>query len=345
MRKSICGSLRHLGADLYSSSLHFIHEIVQNADDNNYAKNVTPTLCITVSEEHIIISNNEIGFLARDVQSVCSLAVTTKTGGVHIGQKGLGFKSIFSCTDKPIIISNQWSFGFNVPGTDEMSYITPLWVEDKMMNNVELDKNKYNTFIYMPLKDSLRGTDFIDQVVSTMNQNLLVSLRNLRAITLIDRRNSKTSTVTFSKEIETVVVDAPTENIENVQNFEVKAFKLKLKSQNNDHMISQEYVVYEGVMSVPSYIVEEESSRSQSHKTRILYAFPCSENEEIIANKNFPIYSFLPVQDIGLKFILNCDWVLVTSRESVRENSWNRYLRDTSADLFMWILLRDKNLR
>lgn len=29
MRKSICGSLKHLGSDLYGSSVHFVHEIIQ----------------------------------------------------------------------------------------------------------------------------------------------------------------------------------------------------------------------------------------------------------------------------------------------------------------------------
>lgn len=29
MRKSICGSLKHLGSDLYSSSVHFLHELIQ----------------------------------------------------------------------------------------------------------------------------------------------------------------------------------------------------------------------------------------------------------------------------------------------------------------------------
>lgn len=53
---------------------------------------MVPTLGITVTSSYILISNNEIGFLPRDVQSVCSLAVTTKTGGVHIGQKGAIFR-------------------------------------------------------------------------------------------------------------------------------------------------------------------------------------------------------------------------------------------------------------
>lgn len=29
MRKSICGSLKHLGSDLYSSPVHFLHELIQ----------------------------------------------------------------------------------------------------------------------------------------------------------------------------------------------------------------------------------------------------------------------------------------------------------------------------
>jgi len=40
---------------------------------------------------------------------------------------------------------------------------------------------------------------------------------------------------------------------------------------------------------------------------------------------------------IGFRFILNCDWILVTSRESVRENAFNSYLRDAVAALFIHI--------
>ena len=36
MRKSICNSLKHLGAPLYSSCTHFIRELIQNAEDNSY---------------------------------------------------------------------------------------------------------------------------------------------------------------------------------------------------------------------------------------------------------------------------------------------------------------------
>jgi len=42
MRKSICGSLKQLGSDLYSSSVHFLHELIQV----NYAYFQTQIYCI-----------------------------------------------------------------------------------------------------------------------------------------------------------------------------------------------------------------------------------------------------------------------------------------------------------
>ena len=94
--------------------------------------------------DHIIISYNELGFRPKDVNSICKLAASTKTGGDMIGQKvptlasslsskvyikGLGWKSVFACTHKPFVVSGPWSFYFHyIPGeTDELAFITPHW--------------------------------------------------------------------------------------------------------------------------------------------------------------------------------------------------------------------------
>jgi hypothetical protein len=50
LRKSICGSLKHLGAELYSSPTHFLHEIIQNAEDNIYLPQAEPRLKITLDK-------------------------------------------------------------------------------------------------------------------------------------------------------------------------------------------------------------------------------------------------------------------------------------------------------
>ena len=57
-----------------------------------------------------------------------------KPSGDKVGNKGLGFKSVFTCTDSPHVVSGEWSFKWDVTGLgqskDEMSYITPIWLED-----------------------------------------------------------------------------------------------------------------------------------------------------------------------------------------------------------------------
>lgn len=48
--------------ELYTTDNHFIMELIQNAEDNNYNENVIPTLEFHIKENKIIIKNNEEGF-------------------------------------------------------------------------------------------------------------------------------------------------------------------------------------------------------------------------------------------------------------------------------------------
>ena len=49
---------------------------------------------------------------------------------------------------------------------------------------------------------------------------------------------------------------------------------------------------------------------------------------------------------LGFSFVLDCDWVLVTSREAVREGViWNTFLRDSAAHVLIWLLIHDEHLR
>lgn len=69
---------------------------VQNADDNVYKKSVEPTLVFILQESGIVILNNEEGFSAENIRALCDVGKSTKKGsGGYIGQKGIGFKSVF----------------------------------------------------------------------------------------------------------------------------------------------------------------------------------------------------------------------------------------------------------
>lgn len=82
----IRNSLKHLSAKLYSYRHHFIEELIQNSEDTDYEKGVTPSVCVTLNPKYILFANNEIGFTPKNIVSICSI-YSSKLPGQHIGQK------------------------------------------------------------------------------------------------------------------------------------------------------------------------------------------------------------------------------------------------------------------
>jgi hypothetical protein len=83
-------SLQKLSNDLYSEQGHFVLELIQNADDNQYASDCLPTLRFVLSDKRILVCNNEIGFQPDNVAAICNVGTSTK--GKHkqgyAGHKG-----------------------------------------------------------------------------------------------------------------------------------------------------------------------------------------------------------------------------------------------------------------
>ena len=70
---------------------------IQNADDNTYLKDVEPTLAFVLQDDGIVVLNNETGFSADNIRALCDIGNSTKKGSNmgYIGNKGIGFKSVF----------------------------------------------------------------------------------------------------------------------------------------------------------------------------------------------------------------------------------------------------------
>ena len=83
-------SLEKLSKDLYSNQGHFVLELIQNADDNQYPSDCMPTLRFVISAQRILVCNNEIGFQPNHVDAICNIGKSTK--GMHkqgyAGHKG-----------------------------------------------------------------------------------------------------------------------------------------------------------------------------------------------------------------------------------------------------------------
>ncbi len=122
--------LQRLSLELYSKDTHFVLELVQNADDNAYPGGVIPSLAFVISDDRISVLNNEVGFSEENIRAICDVGRSTK--GAHrsgyIGQKGIGFKSVFRVTDTPEVHSNGFHIKFD-KGSDPIGFILPHWLD------------------------------------------------------------------------------------------------------------------------------------------------------------------------------------------------------------------------
>lgn len=91
----------------------FLSEILQNADDCHYPENATPEFILSISQKKITTQYNECGFTKENVRSITAIGESTKrklNGENVIGEKGVGFKSVFSFAHKVEIHSGFFHF-------------------------------------------------------------------------------------------------------------------------------------------------------------------------------------------------------------------------------------------
>ena len=141
-------SLQRLSEELYSKDTHFVLELVQNADDNSYldptpspASSFVPSLKFTLSKHCIIVLNNESGFTEKNIRAICDVGRSTKDRNAsgYIGQKGIGFKSVFRVTETPEVHSRGYHIRFD--SSMPIGYILPQWVEHSVSEEI-IDKNE-----------------------------------------------------------------------------------------------------------------------------------------------------------------------------------------------------------
>ncbi|GFR44710.1 hypothetical protein Agub_g5710, partial [Astrephomene gubernaculifera] len=121
-------ALQRLAAELYSSDSHFVMELVQNADDNRYPPGVVPSLEFLLQRGAITAANNEAGFAPQHLRALCDVGASTKarvTG--YIGQKGIGFKSVFRVSSAPQVHSRNFHVCFDLSRHGSLGYCLPDW--------------------------------------------------------------------------------------------------------------------------------------------------------------------------------------------------------------------------
>jgi hypothetical protein len=78
----------------------------------------------------MVVETNEDGFTRSNIEAICATGKSSKKAleaDNHIGEKGFGFKSVFSIADEVKIQSGIWCFCFrHSRGEDGLGMVTPL---------------------------------------------------------------------------------------------------------------------------------------------------------------------------------------------------------------------------
>jgi hypothetical protein len=154
-------------------------EIIQNADDADYNKDKTPTICIKVKPKVVVIECNEVGFSKENVRALCRAGRSSKSPGLeHTGEKGIGFKSVFSLANRAHIRSPPYYFQFDQGR--ELGMISPQWDEDFF----EDYKQKTQTTIILDQvsQQSLDFTTALQQDLAAIDPLLLLFLRRIERL-------------------------------------------------------------------------------------------------------------------------------------------------------------------
>ena len=88
----------------YSEQVHFIYELLQNADDaGKHGDNEKAVqMGFVLHDDELVVWNDGRCFDERDIRGVCAIGQSSKDL-TQIGAFGIGFKSIYVFTDRPEI--------------------------------------------------------------------------------------------------------------------------------------------------------------------------------------------------------------------------------------------------
>ncbi|KAJ2992535.1 hypothetical protein NUW58_g2132 [Xylaria curta] len=317
-------ALKLISGDLYQNPMHFLLELLQNADDSVY-ENPQPMMKITYDNGTIRFDTNEVGFRRRDVEAICSVGNSFKQesgqGRRRIGEKGIGFKSVFRIAEAAYITSGYYSFKFTTE--ERIGMLVPI------CSPFPRETIPGFTSIFLQLNPKVDVNQLIEEL-RALDGRILMFLQNLKQVLVrIAEADGSVTEIMLRQKSHYPTVSSGSE----------------LCSIEPDGL--SPYLIFRH--SVPNLPMEEK--RKDWHDSEIVLAFPMGlwdSTSLVRLRRPNSVYSFLPIRDYGFEFVLHADFILVPSREDIdQESEWNRCLRQQIPVAFLHSIteLRHSNLR
>ncbi|KAM5559542.1 hypothetical protein ABKV19_020949 [Rosa sericea] len=323
-----------LSAELYQKDIHFLMELIQNAEDNEYKEGVEPTLEFVLTKKDItgsgasatlLVFNNEVGFTRKNIDSICSIGRSTKKGKRQqgfIGEKGIGFKSVFLVSSQPHIFSNGYRVRFDEEPDQDcgIGYVVPQWVSGKPYLSSICDvygseKILPTTTFILPLKPD--KVEAVRAQLSELHPEILLFLSKVKRLYV------RGCDAEEADDVSTISIFSETEHLKLSDKTAKSRFvQLSVKEKMCDaEQLCKYYLWREEFPVKPRNKVR---IRMDVEKWVITLAFPFGERLRR-GTSSVGIFAFLPTAMVtNFPFIIQADFILASSRESIRlDNVWN----------------------
>ena len=228
---------------------------------------------------YLWVGCNERGFTAENVRSICRFHLSTK--GVEgeqkgsIGEKGIGFKSVFKVASTVWISSGSFQFRFDRDA--RLGMVAPVWDENPPKNSLV----KENTVLCLKIPEP-EDQKLVQEHLRQLEPELPLYLRNIREIQVI-----------FEKKKSIVENYSLTRVVPKNADWDVELVKVDHKMKTEEALLRLYHVEY---VAGP---LPSESRREGVQYTTLQIDFPVSKTgEPELANR--PLYNYLPVRAYGL---------------------------------------------
>lgn len=317
--------LKIIWKQMFQDRKHFLLELIQNADDAEYPNNEKPTIRFIIKESSLELQYNEKGFTTNDVIAITGVASTkpwkgekTETGKSshrYIGEKGIGFKSVFALADWVEIESPPWNF--------KLHRDTCIVPEIVTLKNL---KKPHGTRIEVHFEDP-KTTDIIaDELFRFVDGQVesFLFLQTLSAFSVEDHRKNPIQ--------ECGVIITPSDRSGNFLHLETYP-----GNQQRTYFYYSEDVKFSAELVKKRW--EEIGSELDELRRKVIVAIPQTYKDSTIENGK--LFCFLPTKiDLPVPFFLHVDGVTTADRERLQEeDSWNRHLFDKLPEVLLNAIL------
>ncbi|KAI0424953.1 hypothetical protein F5Y09DRAFT_118782 [Xylaria sp. FL1042] len=338
--KLIGSSVLTLATNLYTSKARFVFELLQNADDNMYerakASGDAPYVSFHVHPNCIVVECNEDGFTDGNLTAICAIGKSSKTGDQrYIGEKGIGFKSVFMAAWKVHIQSGMLSFSFRHRiGDSGMGMISPLWEETDDGTELPLPLTRFTLYLHDDGDPEMlsKARQSIEMQFEDLQETMLLFMKNLQKIhvVLYDETSQQMSSTTYS-------IERPRDTYAILKR--IRAIGGKTEETVKRYHITTHRAINLAKNENRTYSADEVISRVYA-TSQIVLAFPLSESHIPIVEPQ-DLFVFLPVRQVGFNFLIHADFVTDANRQDVVQDSLrNSGLIDAVADAFIKAMLQ-----